>query len=147
MKHTKVAFVAILTVLVILASAVVVAFAIISAGEGENPGTTLSLYNIAAGIAYALLLAAFVMVVAFPVLRIVSSYKTYVKTLAGAIFVAGIFLLSYVLSPEFSGGFYAEHEVGSRAARLVNASLITTYLALLVTVVAFIYGEISSRLK
>lgn len=147
MKKAKYIWAASLALLVFFASAMAVAFAMMSAGDSGDPETAFTLYDLAAGIAYALLLLAFCMVVAFPVFRIVSSYRSYLKTLLGLAGVAGVFFLCYLLSPDMTGGFYTDHGISPRVGRLINAGLITTYITLITTLIVFIFGEIIARTK
>lgn len=147
MKKSGVLYVALLALVVVFASALVIAFALLSGREGEDPESSLKLYDAAVSVAYALLLAALVMVITFPVLRIVRNFKIYAKTLVGMFVVAGIFFLTYALSPDSTGEFYTDHGIGPRMSRFINAGLITTYITMIATIVIFLYSEISSRLK
>lgn len=147
MKKSKVLYASILALLVVFASAMVIAFAVLSGREGDDPEKVMVFYNLAVWVCYALLLAALVMVVTFPVLRIVQNYKTYAKTLMGIAVVVGIYFISYAFSPATTGEFYTSHNVGPYTSRFINAGLITTYITMIATIVIFIYSEISGRVK
>lgn len=147
MKKSKVVYTAVLALLIAIATAMVVIFAVMSGSEGENPDTAMKYYDLAAGFTYALLIVTGILMVTFPILRIVQNFKTYLKTLTGIVIVALVFLLAYLLSPAVTGEFYTSHEIGPYLSRFINAGLITTYVVMVAGIAVLVYTEISERIK
>jgi hypothetical protein len=147
MKAPRLLFTSLLALLVLCGTAVIIAFAVISSSDAENPGTSMVLFDIGVFIAYALLLAAFVLAVVFPVVKLVKDFKSSVRALIGIGAVLLVFGISFLFSAAATGDFYTTHQIGPQMARMINAGLITTYVCIIGSIVVFVYAEISRSIK
>ncbi len=147
MRTPKLLYSSILGLIVLLATAVIIAFAVLANNQSDDTGTSMLLFDIGVYIAYALLLAAFVLALVFPLIKIITHLKASARTLISVGAVLLVFLISFLFSPANTGEFYDTHGVGPQLARMINAGLITTYISLIATIAVFIFAEISSSRK
>ncbi|MCX7861396.1 MAG: hypothetical protein N2449_00170 [Bacteroidales bacterium] len=100
--------------------------------------------DVALYLTYFLVLASVLLVLGFAIWFLVKNFKKSKNTLAGALVLIIIFLISYFIS---SGEVYEKFQIGEGLSKLIGGSLITLYIMFAGTIVVAIYAEIAKLFK
>jgi Cu/Ag efflux pump CusA len=107
-----------------------------------------SLINIGLYLAYFALFIAVAALIVFPIITVVKgNLKNSRVTLIGVAILAGVIILSYLISPADQGPFYTKMNVSAGMSKLIGAGLLTTYIMLAGLVLITIYTSASKWFK
>ncbi len=107
-----------------------------------------SLITIGLYIAYFALFIAVASLIIFPIITILKgNLKNAKGTLVGVAILAGIAILSYIISPADQGLFYTKMNVSAGMSKLIGGGLITTYIILAGLVIITIYTTVIKWFK
>jgi hypothetical protein len=147
MRALRIAAYIALVVIVLLASACIIVFGIISGSENGNPEANMLFFDISIYAAYALLLIACTAAFVFPVIHLFRNISRSKRSLIGIAAFVIIFFILYLVSPEYTGDFYTRNGIGPGESRLINAGIISVYFFMIITIIVLVYDEIAKRIK
>lgn len=103
--------------------------------------------NIGFIIMYALMIAAVIGVIVFPLIQMLSDLKSAKGTLVGIGAILVVFLISYAISTPEVGAFYDKYNVSPNFSKVIGGGLIATYIMFAGVIVSILWSQISSWLK
>jgi len=106
-----------------------------------------SLINIGIYLTYILIAIAILALIAFPVYFMITNFGKAKSGLIGVLFLAIVFVISYLIAPADQGVLYENYKIGPGASKLIGGGLIITYITFFGVIVAAFYNEIAKWFK
>lgn len=103
--------------------------------------------NIGFIILYALMIAAVIGVIVFPLIQMLSDLKSAKGALIGIGAILVVFLISYAISTPEVGAVYDKYNVSPNFSKVIGGGLIATYIMFAGVIVSILWSQISSWLK
>ena len=107
----------------------------------------MDLIDIGLWLSYLLLIFAVGLAAVLPLVHAIKTPGAFVRSLYGIGGLGGLFLISFILSGSDVTISQAALGVSEFSSRMIGAGLIMFYFALVLSIIAMVYSEISKALK